>query len=726
MAHTKILIVTDKKSIAENVESRLKELGYTVCAVVPTGAQAVEKAAEMQPDIVLIDIELEGAIHGIEAAERICNSLDIPTIYLADYRIEVFSKKEDLLKRAEITSPFEYIPQPYGKRKLYLNIESALYQHRMEENTQHLTKILNGISDAAIATDNKGFLTFMNPVAETLTGWEMEEVSGKHVTDIFTIYVRNRGKSTKNTSLIEAFQKGSVTNGELSSASEVDYNTYLIAKSGREIPIDYNITSIEDAKDKSAGMVITFHDISKYKRMEDQLNQSIGKLRSRTQLMKTVFNSMNEGIVVVDLRGRVLFVNPSIQQMLGTEPPGPFASRWAKQYGVFYPDKETRIPFDQILTHISRGEEIRDEEFFVRNEEQPEGIHIKASAIPLFGENQEVVAYVCILRNLLTTELEKPHSFGDILAKSENMQQMFALMQRAVESDITVLISGESGTGKELVARAIHANSPRKEGPFITVNCAAIPEPLIESELFGHERGAFTGATTKRIGKFQHANQGTIFFDEIGNMKWDLQAKLLRVLQERQIQRVGGTANIPVDIRVLTATNQNLEAAVEAGTFRTDLFYRIAAFPILVPPLRDRREDIPLLANHFLKKFAQSTMRSIEAISTDALRLLMQHDFPGNVRELENIIERAVLLETTELLQMSNLPPQILSMGSSQPILSFPDSTEILPFEEVERQTLAHALKVMDNNVAKTAQALKMARSTLYRKLKLYQLPGSD
>ena len=180
-------------------------------------------------------------------------------------------------------------------------------------------------------------------------------------------------------------------------------------------------------------------------------------------------------------------------------------------------------------------------------------------------------------------------------------------------------------------------------------------------------------------------------------------------LQERQIERVGGTTNIPVDIRVLTATNQDLEAAVEAGTFRADLFYRINTFPIVVPPLSDRREDIPLLANYFLKKYAEKATKSIKAISADALELLMQYDFPGNVRELENIIERAVLLETTETLQSSNLPPQILSRGSSQPILLFPDSTKILPLEEVERQTLAHALKVMDNNVAKAAQALKMA-----------------
>ena len=405
MENINILIVEDKKSVAEYVETRLKELEYTVCAVVPTGAQAVEKAAEMQPDVVLIDIELEGEINGIEASKRICNSLGIPTIYLADYRIEVFSKKEDLLKRAEITSPFEYIPQPYGKRKLYLNIESALYQHRMEESKQHLTKILNGISDAAIATDNKGLITFMNPVAETLTGWDLEEASGKHVTDILDIYVGNAGNLIKDTSLIEALQRGSVAAGESPSASEADYNTYLIAKSGREIPIDYNITPIQDERENPTGIVITFRDITKYKTMEEQRNQTIGELRHQTQLMKAVFDSMHEGIVVLDLTGDVLFINPYIQQMFGTEPPGLF-SEWSKTHGVFYPDEETRVPIDQFLSkNIARGEAIRDGELFLRNEEQPEGIHVKTSVIPLFGENQKVVACVAILRDITADKI---------------------------------------------------------------------------------------------------------------------------------------------------------------------------------------------------------------------------------------------------------------------------------------------------------------------------------
>ena len=282
-----------------------------------------------------------------------------------------------------------------------MTIESAVYKHKMEANKQHLTKILNGISDAAIATDHKGFLTFMNPVAETLTGWEMEEVSGKHITDIFTIYVRNGGNLIKNRSLIEAFQKGSVTTGELSSASEVDYNTYLIAKSGREIPIDYNITSIEDAEEKSAGMVITFHDITKHKRMEDRLNRNIGELRYQIQLMKTVFDSMYDGIVVISLAGDVLFVNPSIQKMFGTGPLGEFPNKWSEKHGVFYPDKETRVPIDWFLsTYVFRGQAVRDEEIFVRNKEQTDGIHVRASALPLFDENQEVIGCVCVVRDI--------------------------------------------------------------------------------------------------------------------------------------------------------------------------------------------------------------------------------------------------------------------------------------------------------------------------------------
>ena len=333
-------------------------------------------------------------------------------------------------------------------------------------------------------------------------------------------------------------------------------------------------------------------------------------------------------------------------------------------------------------------------------------------------EIQRMTAEVMALR----AELEKHYAFDEIIGKSKQMQALFTQIQTATEGTISVLIQGESGTGKELVAKSIHYNSPRKAGPFVAVNCAAIPENLIESELFGHERGAFTGASDRRIGKFEQANRGTLFLDEIGDMQPALQAKLLRVLQERQFQRVGGTRNISTDIRVLTATNRDLDAAIDTGDFRPDLYYRIAAFRIVIPPLRDRPEDIPILANHFLKQYAETAAKGIHAISADALQVLMQHDFPGNVRELENAIENAVLLETTDILQRRSLPLSLLQGVGQTDADASPETPSIRPLDEVERSTIRHALEASDNNISHAAAALGINRSTLHRKLKKYNL----
>ena len=472
---------------------------------------------------------------------------------------------------------------------------------------------------------------------------------------------------------------------------------------------------------------------------QQQIVSNHQNLEISHQRLKTVLDSAADAIGMFDDKGHLLFANQYYQQLFDlTE----------DQLRQMSPDElKARIKARFQTPELSQpGTEVYSENLENVVEEIGEASRSEPrlfyrSITPVWNDRGDsagnVVSYHDMSKEVeiqqiktevlrLREELQTIRAFGEIVGKSQNMRQMFALIQQAAESDITVFISGESGTGKELVARAIHANSPRKAGPFIPVNCAAVPETLFESELFGHEQGAFTDAASKRIGKFEQANRGSIFFDEIGDMPLTLQAKLLRVLQERQIQRVGGTTDIPVDIRVITATNHNLEAAVEAGNFRKDLFYRIAVLPIVIPPLRDRREDIPLLANYFLNKYAKSMTKSINAISVNALRLLMQYDFPGNVRELKNMIEIAVLLETSEMLQPISLPPYILSKISFNPNLSFIDSAEILPFEEVERQTLAHALKVMDNNVTKAAQALNINRSTLYRKLKLYKLPTSD
>ena len=287
-----------------------------------------------------------------------------------------------------------------------------------------------------------------------------------------------------------------------------------------------------------------------------------------------------------------------------------------------------------------------------------------------------------------------------------------------------MLVRGESGTGKELVARAFHFSGARKSGPFVAVNCAAIPETLIESELFGHERDAFTGARSRRIGVFERAAGGTIFLDEIGDLSPALQAKLLRVLQEREIWRVGGSTAVPVDIRVIAATNKDLEAAVRTGEFREDLFYRLAAFPIVIPPLRERREDIPLLAGHFLRKSADEAGKTLRGIATDAMHRLQRYRWPGNVRELENAIGRAVLLETTDVLQAVSLPRLAAGGAAEPPAPGAPAA--VLPLAETERRALAHALRVFRNNVSQAARALGIDRATLYRKLKRSELLAND
>ncbi|NUO83315.1 sigma-54-dependent Fis family transcriptional regulator [candidate division KSB1 bacterium] len=322
----------------------------------------------------------------------------------------------------------------------------------------------------------------------------------------------------------------------------------------------------------------------------------------------------------------------------------------------------------------------------------------------------------------LRSELKDRFQFKNIIGQSGVMQEVFRSLEKVVNSNVTVLIQGESGTGKELIARAIHYhNTMRSSKPFVAVNCSALPESLLESELFGHEKGSFTGATGKRIGKFEVADGGSIFLDEIGLMTPATQAKMLRILQEREFERVGGNEMVKVDVRVISATNKDLEEAVRNGEFREDLFYRISVFPIKLPPLRERREDIPLLAAHFLNKYAQQERKEVEGISPDAIELLMAYNWPGNVRELENAIERAVVLATGLEINPKDLPNTVRSIGEKKIYES--DNTLSSWIEKLEEEALRKALLENGGNISQTAKKLGIGRATIYRKAKKYGLP---
>jgi two-component system NtrC family response regulator len=321
----------------------------------------------------------------------------------------------------------------------------------------------------------------------------------------------------------------------------------------------------------------------------------------------------------------------------------------------------------------------------------------------------------------LREQLREKFKVDFIISASRRMEEVLNLVKRAAPSTATVLILGESGTGKELIARAIHYSSPRADRPLIKVNCAALPENLLESELFGHEKGAFTGAVARRIGRFEQADQGTIFLDEIGDLSPSLQSKLLRVLQEKEFERVGSSQTLRVDVRVIAATNRNLEEAIRKGTFREDLYYRLNVVTLSLPPLRERKEDIPPLIEHFLRKYSRENRKTVAAVSREAKDLLMNYPYPGNIRELENIVERAVVLSRGDTITTQDLPLN-LRESKVEDLMKDAARGRSLPetLEEIERLRITQALAKSRGVQTQAAEDLGISERVLRYKMKKY------
>ena len=460
--------------------------------------------------------------------------------------------------------------------------------------------------------------------------------------------------------------------------------------------------------------------------VERKLEAQRQELAASYQRLVTILNSTDEAMVLFDNSSRLLFANRNYEKLMGST---------TAQLQELSPEalmEQVRARFNWPLPEESHaGVTVEGRGHIVEHVANGKRLLFHRSRRPVHDPQGKILGELYVYRDVsrdfeisrmhtevlrLRTELSATYSVAGMIGDSAGMQRVYSLVTRAMDSDVAVLIIGESGTGKEMVAKALHFGGPRRNGPFLAVNCAAIPAQLIESELFGHEQGAFTGAASQRLGCFERAGGGTLLLDEIGDMKPDLQAKMLRVLQEREIQRVGGTESIPVDVRIISSTNKDLAAAQQAGEFRADLYYRLATFPIVVPPLRDRREDIAPLTHHFLKESAARNGKRISAISDAAVQLLTRYDWPGNVRQLQGVIERSVLLESSEILHSSSLPSEVASARPSST-----DVESVVPLLEVEHQVIRHALEATANNVSKAADALGINRATLYRKLQKYE-----
>lgn len=381
------------------------------------------------------------------------------------------------------------------------------------------------------------------------------------------------------------------------------------------------------------------------------------------------------------------------------------AMRWGAFDYILKP-----FQFEEVLTIVESAMYYTR---LMRSESIPKGLTGKANLLRRFSENK-IIRENTILRNCLKDK----YKFENIIGISFPMQKVFEMIEKVADTNATVLITGESGVGKELVARAIHYNSSRKDNPLVVVNCGAIPETLLESELFGYEKGAFTGATGTRYGRFELAHGGSMFLDEIGDMSFNLQVKLLRVLQEKTFERVGGSKSINVDVRIIAATNRVLDDLVKDGKFREDLYYRLNVVPIHLPPLRERRQDIPLLLNYFLERSNRINSAEIEGCSETAMSVLMGYTYPGNVRELQNLIERVVVLKKKGLIDLEDLPDKIyLSEQSQQNNFEIEKGYDTL-VSNFEKSLILQALQETNGVKSKAAQVLSLNRTTLIEKMK--------
>lgn len=562
--------------------------------------------------------------------------------------------------------------------------------------------IIDSVHNGIIAIDATGEVIFFNRASQKMLGFKKEEVIGRKINDVIP---ESHLMQTLEKGLEEIGQRLVINNKEIYS---------------NRTPILFNSDIV--------GAIAVFQDVTELKSMKGELKE----LRESINILETILNNAYEGIIIVDKNGYITKFNRAYEEFLGIKEEDIIGKH------VTDVIENTRM---HIVTKTGKPE--------IGHVQRIQGHDMIASRIPI-KVNGEVIGAVGkvlfqdveelkslaqrmeVLENKLNyykSEIkrmqEAKYSFDNIITENKQMNYLKKLARRAADSNSTVLIQGESGTGKELFAHAIHKASYRKYGAFIRVNCAAIPKDLLESELFGYESGAFTGARKEgKPGKFELANGGTIFLDEIGAMPLEMQAKLLRVLQEREFERIGGTNTISFDVRIIAATNENLEEEVSKGNFREDLYYRLNVIRLQIPPLRERKDDIPILARAILKELVNELQMGPKELTESAINLLKEYSWPGNVRELHNYIERAVNFSSGRLILPKHLPPVLLSSKGKNQYEEVGELKKIVA--EAEINAIKEALKHTGGNRTEAARLLGIHRTSLYQKIDRYKIDMSN
>ena len=595
--------------------------------------------------------------------------------------------------------------------------EPSVQNTRLIDTEAVYERLFDSSPNAVLVVDAAGKITQANPQVERFFGYTVSELLGNPVELLIPERFRQAHPA----------HRGHFNDQPRMRPMGAGLELYGLRKDGTEFPVDIMLSPIDTPEGPVVLTVI--QDITLRKKVETDLRQSEERFRS-------LFEFSPDAIIVTDQEGKITEINGKVEKFFGygrgdligqaVETLIPERFRHAhpvhrKEYG----DQPRTRPMGIGLELYGRRKD--GTEFPVDIMLSPvrtEGGKFVLSVIRDLSEKkraEEELARKEREKRYLEEELNTEHRFEDIIGESVGLKRVLKEVETVAAADVTVLLLGETGTGKDLIARAIHQLSPRRERTLVKLNCAAIPSGLLESELFGHEKGAFTGAISQKIGRLELAHQGTLFLDEIGDLPLEVQPKLLRALQEKEFERLGGIRTIPVDIRLVAATNRNLEKMVADREFRSDLYYRVRVFPISIPPLRERREDIPLLVRYFVEKHALRMNKKIESIPPEIMKALTKWDWPGNIRELENFIERCVILSKGPLLRapLSELQLPEETAGPSQDV----------SLEATERGHILHVLreaKGMIGGPGGAAARLGLKRTTLNSKLKKLGIKRAD
>jgi PAS domain S-box-containing protein len=555
--------------------------------------------------------------------------------------------------------------------------------------------------DGIIVISSEKKIIAFSQAASRITGYEEDEIILKDFNFLF-----------KKSGEYKNYITDSLTSGNTYSNLSIN----ITCNNDRVLNVLSSITPITRSDKSIIGLALVFRDTEEMLSLAEIIQDKTQALMDEKNKLDAIFNSNIEGTFTIDMEWNVTSFNKSAEKITGYNKEEAINKKCWEIFG----SNLCRNGCHMESTMTGRVSSIGNE--LVIKSKEKKLIPIRVNSAPLLnGMNEQVGAVetfidISEIKNL-AEHLSEKYKFANIIGKSKSMNKVYSLLESVAQSDSSVLITGESGTGKELVARAIHLHSDRKSAPFVAINCNAFAESLIESELFGHEKGAFTGAIKNKTGRFELAKDGTLFLDEIGDLSSQIQVKLLRVLETKQFEQVGGIEPITLNARIIAATNKDLKKEIETGRFREDLLFRINVINIDLPPLRERMEDFPILVNHFIELFNEKLKKKIAGISAEAFRLLTKYNWPGNIRELENVIEHGFVLCQGEIIQLEHLPEKLINR-----IETFENKNKPSPIIEAEKKLILDTLEKYKGNKNETAKALGINKSTLWRKMKKLNL----